>query len=168
MIDALVRVSEETGVVALAESWVGERPVGDVSRVLVKRETGGTGPGIPWHQDAAFYGENIRALNVWTALTPCGDTCPGLSVIPRRFESVLDPGYKLGPPSEHMLSTVRDLLHETAEASPVFEPGDAILFDEMTLHRTSHRPWSAPFRDVAVTWFFAPSRFPARFVPLAI
>jgi ectoine hydroxylase-related dioxygenase (phytanoyl-CoA dioxygenase family) len=138
-----------------------------VQRTLVKRDE--RTPGLNWHQDAAFFRGRCRALNVWTALTPCGEQCPGLSVIPTRLETVLDPEHRAHMArSERTISVVERLTREIGVASPRFEPGDAILFDEMTLHRTSARRWNVPFRDVAITWFFAPSRFPAHGEPLAL
>ena len=47
----------------------------------------------------------------------------------------------------------------TPPYTAVLEPGDAIMFDEMTLHRTV-APWTLPYREVAVTWFFAPAEVP--------
>ncbi len=52
--------------------------------------------------------------------------------------------------------------------APVLEAGDALLFDEMTLHRTGVTGWKVPLRDVAITWFFAPSRFPRDGTPIAM
>jgi hypothetical protein len=165
MLDALVETHEDTGTLALAESYVGDRPVGMLQRTLVKRNA--RTRGLNWHQDGAFFLGRCGALSVWTALTPCGESCPGLSVIPRRFETVFDPDHQAKDLSRRTISVAEELARETGVASPTLEPGDAILFDEMTLHRTSARRWSVPFRDVAITWFFAPSRFPVVFEPLA-
>ena len=45
-----------------------------------------------WHQDGAFLGAGIRALNVWLALSDCGVDAPGLDLVPRRFDDVLETG----------------------------------------------------------------------------
>jgi hypothetical protein len=166
MVDAVADAHARSGVLALAAALMGEEPVGTVPRAFVKREDASLGGGLTWHQDASFYGR-CGALSVWAALTHCGSTCPGLSLIPYRLETVLDPHYRLTGPSEPCIREAARLGREVGVSEPVLAPGDAILFDEMTLHRTSPRPWEASFRDVAITWFFAPSRFPTDYAPLA-
>jgi hypothetical protein len=126
------------------------------------------GDGLNWRQDACFFGGKYVALSVWTALTPCGDDCPRVSVIPRRLEVVFDPDHQLPGLSKPSAAAAEELAREVGTASPAFEAGDAIIFDEMTLHRTSARPWNARSRDVAITWFFAPSRYPGNYAPLAL
>ncbi len=42
-------------------------------------------------------------------------------------------------------------------ADPVYEPGDALIFDERTAHRTGHRPGLRVPRHAIEAWFFAPS-----------
>ena len=129
--------------------------------------------GLPWHQDAAFYGGVFHAVNVWLAISPCGADAPGLNVIPRRFDSVVgmnaDDSYPL--PLSYGERFTPDVIREIAHGAPVcdpdFRPGDAMLFDEMTMHRTSPGSWKLPYRDTAVTWFLAPSRLPAGVTPLA-
>ena len=27
---------------------------------------------VAWHQDGAFYDSDVRTMNIWIALTPCG------------------------------------------------------------------------------------------------
>jgi hypothetical protein len=53
MLDALVETYEDTGTLALAESYVGDRPVGLLQRTLVKRNE--RTRGLNWHQVAAFF-----------------------------------------------------------------------------------------------------------------
>lgn len=125
---------------------------------------------IPWHQDVNFFGVKCYAINCWAAVTPCGDTNPGLSVIPRRLEqplgwqgeqrAPLDYGKRL---PEGMLEA---LTRDHPIVTPVFQPGDAILFDEMTMHTTAPRKWQAAEQIVAISWFFRASRFPAWGTPL--
>jgi hypothetical protein len=45
-------------------------------------------------------------------------------------------------------------------AWPVFEAGDALLFDHLFLHRTGTRPEMTKTRYATETWFFAPSAYP--------
>ena len=49
---------------------------------------------------------------------------------------------------------------------PVFGPGDALLFDNMFLHRTAADPAMTQTRYAIESWFFAPSRYPHDQVPL--
>ncbi|NND66331.1 MAG: hypothetical protein HKN19_01975 [Halioglobus sp.] len=45
-------------------------------------------------------------------------------------------------------------------------PGDAVLFDELALHRTGVSPSMTETRYAIEMWFFAPSMFPRDEVPL--
>jgi hypothetical protein len=43
---------------------------------------------------------------------------------------------------------------------PVFEAGEALLFDELFLHSTAADPSMAGSRYAVESWFFAPSAYP--------
>jgi len=47
----------------------------------------------------------------------------------------------------------------------VFAPGDALLFDELLLHRTAALA-RAQDRYAIESWFFAPSSYPDNHVPV--
>jgi hypothetical protein len=49
---------------------------------------------------------------------------------------------------------------------PRFMPGDALLFDELFLHKTASDPSMRRPRYAVESWFFAPSGFPKDYVPL--
>ena len=49
---------------------------------------------------------------------------------------------------------------------PIFEPGDALLFDERFLHRTAVEPEMTRERYAIESWFFAPSHYPGDQIPL--
>ncbi len=51
-------------------------------------------------------------------------------------------------------------------ARPAFAPGDALLFDHLTLHRTGVGPGMSRDRYAIESWFFAPSTYPQAQVPL--
>ena len=70
--------------------YLGERPVLSANKCTLRRVplTANT----DWHQDGAFLGNGIRALNVWVALTDCGVDAPGMDLVPRRFERVVETG----------------------------------------------------------------------------
>ena len=50
---------------------------------------------------------------------------------------------------------------------PIFEPGDALLFDELFLHQTGSDPQMPKPRYAVESWFFGPSAFPGGYSPLA-
>ena len=52
--------------------------------------------------------------------------------------------------------------------TPAFAPGDAILFDERFVHRSSAGRTFTADRYAVESWFFAPSRFPERYVPILV
>ena len=49
---------------------------------------------------------------------------------------------------------------------PLFEPGDALLFDDLMLHRTAAAPGLTRARYAIESWFFAPSTYPADQIPI--
>ena len=121
-----------------------------------------------WHQDGAFMGE-VRSLNLWLALSRCGDVAPGLDIVPRRLDEFAATGT-----DEAMLSY--QVSQRAAEAAaggaaivrPVFEPGDAVFFDEMCLHQTASDPSMPNPRFAIENWFFGGSAFPREFFPVAV
>jgi ectoine hydroxylase-related dioxygenase (phytanoyl-CoA dioxygenase family) len=123
---------------------------------------------VTWHQDGFVYGAGLGAFAVWVALTPSGHDCPGLSVVPRRASRVLDTGWGLAQFRPRFFElAAREHGWEDAMVDVCFEPGDALLFDEMTVHRTSVVPWRR-VRDSAQAWFFAPGRFPPAMPPFVL
>ena len=48
-------------------------------------------PSVPgaWHQDGSFMGP-VRSLNLWLSLSRCGDVAPGLDIVPRRLDHLVD------------------------------------------------------------------------------
>ena len=55
-----------------------------------------------------------------------------------------------------------------APARPIFEPGDAIFFDELFLHQTGSDPAMPRPRYAVENWFFGGSSFPAEYAPVAV
>ena len=51
---------------------------------------------------------------------------------------------------------------------PIFEPGDALFFDELFLHQTGSDPSMPKPRFAIESWFFGGSAFPAEYGPLAV
>jgi hypothetical protein len=51
---------------------------------------------------------------------------------------------------------------------PIFEPGDALVFDELFLHRTGSDPEMPNPRFAIESWFFGASSFTPEYAPLAV
>ena len=50
----------------------------------------------------------------------------------------------------------------------MFEPGDALFFDELFLHQTGSDPSMPNPRFAIENWFFGGSAFPGEFAPVAV
>jgi hypothetical protein len=120
-----------------------------------------------WHQDGAFLGPtNIRTLNVWVALSPCGDEAPGIEVVPARLNALAPTGTDDAPFTWAVSDAVAQRMAEGPMPRLRFQAGDALFFDQWTLHRTEARPNMTRTRYGLESWFFAASRFPDRQVPI--
>lgn len=111
--------------------------------VRVRRHVPGVTRGtyVPWHQDSLFMGMDKIWLTCWVPLVACGINAPALDFIPVRtafgFEALRTndlEGYGMGGISEDNL---RARLGDQAVIwSPVFEPGDCMVFSSNCVHRT--------------------------------
>jgi hypothetical protein len=167
MFRALVELIEDTGVLDLVTAYLGERPALSANKCTLRRVPLDTNVG--WHQDGAFLGQDVRALNLWLALGHCGTDAPGLDLVPRRIDRVVPAGTD---GAMFDWSVAPDVV--TAEAGeagiirPRFGPGDALLFDHLFLHSTAVEPEMTSERHAMETWFFAPSAYPEGQIPLAL
>jgi hypothetical protein len=156
---------EEVGLAECLAEYLGERPVLAAKKFTLRR--------VPleqtadWHQDGAFLGHGIRAVNVWVALSHCGDDAPGLDVVARRMPEIAPTGTE---GAWFDWSVGRPVVERVAQGAPivrpVFEAGDALLFDEMLLHRTAIDPEMIHERYALESWFFAPSHYPHDQIPV--
>jgi hypothetical protein len=154
---------DRAGLPALVREYLGERPgISGQKCTLRKAE-----PEVPgcWHQDGKFLGE-VRTLNLWLSLSRCGDEAPGLDIVPRRVDHVVEAGTET---SEIQVpqSVVEEMAGDLGVMRPIFEPGDALFFDEVFLHQTASDPEMPNPRYAIENWFFGPSAFPEDYVPLA-
>lgn len=161
----LLEAYEQVGLRRVLIDHLGERPVLGANKTTLRRAP--VDANADWHQDGAFLGPGLRTLNVWVALSDCGIDAPGLDVVPRRFDDVQETGtggaifdWAVGP------DVVADLSRDTPVARPSFRAGDALLFDELCLHRTALTPEMNRPRYAIESWFFAPSAYPDGQVPL--
>ena len=123
--------------------------------------------GGAWHQDGNFMGD-VRALNVWLALSHCGEEAPGLDVVPRRVDYLVEAGTD-GAALSYVISPekVEAAAGEAGIVRPIFAPGDVLLFDDLFLHQTGSDPSMPNPRYAIESWFFGASGFPADYAPIA-
>jgi Phytanoyl-CoA dioxygenase (PhyH) len=167
MLFELMEVFEDSGIGALVEAFFGERPALSANKCTLRRVP--TDTNTNWHQDGAFLGRDVRSLNLWLALSPCGVDAPGLDIVPQRFDEILPTGTDGAlfdwSVSHHLVQDAAG--GPDAIMSPEFSPGDALLFDHMFLHRTGISPGMTRERWAIESWFFAPSSYPDGQIPLA-
>lgn len=165
LLDLLFATYEAVGLRPVVEQYLGERPVLSANKATLRRARleGKT----DWHQDGAFLGSGIRALNVWITLTDCGVDAPGMDIVPKRFETIQETGtggaifdWAVGP------ETVAKLSVDAPVVRPHYRAGDAMLFDELLLHRTALDPAMTRPRHAIESWFFARTGYPEGQVPL--
>jgi hypothetical protein len=114
-------------------------------------------------------GTDIRTVNLWLALSHCGDDAPGLDILPRRLDHIVQTGT---PGAIFDWSASPAMVAQAAEGTPlrrpIFEPGDALLFDHLFMHRTAADPEMTRDRHGVEMWFFAPSLYPPSQIPLVV
>ena len=144
------------GIDRLAEQYLGQPPILSIDKWTIRRSI--VENGIEWHQDGAFLGSEVRALNVWLALSECGVDAPSLDVVPRLLDEIVAPGTD---EAGYSWSVGHDAAIRAAGTDgwrrPRFGPGDALLFDEKLLHRTGVSSEMTQPRYAIETWFFAPA-----------
>ena len=162
----MLELFEAAGVPPLVAGYLGEPALISVQKTTLRKAEPTVGGA--WHQDGAFMGK-VRSLNLWLALSRCGDVAPGLDIVPRRLDGLAPTGT-----DEAVLSY--QVSQSKAEAAagdvpiirPVFEPGDALFFDELFLHQTGSDPSMPNPRFAIENWFFGGSAFPGEFAPVAV
>jgi len=162
----MIEAFRAAGLKSLISDYLGERPNISAQKCTLRKAT----PDVAgaWHQDGRFLGD-VRSLNVWLALSRCGDVAPGMDVIPRRLEDYAPAGtegtvldYQVAP------DVAERVAGEAGIVRPIFEPGDALLFDHLFLHQTGSDPSMPNPRYAVESWFFGPSGFPTEYVPIAL
>lgn len=165
----LVDVLHRTGTVDLARQYFGAPPALSVLKTTLRKVVPNGEVSYGWHQDGAFLGSDIRALNVWIALSDCGVTAPSLQMVPRRIDHVINSG---GDSAVFSWTVGGDeVLAASGPQGPQwleFEAGDVIFFDHLNLHSTAMTPEMVDERLAVEAWLFATSHFPIDRIPLAI
>jgi hypothetical protein len=164
----LIEMIEGSGVVEVLTAYLGERPSLSAVKTTLRIVPPHLNAENGWHQDGAFLGDNIRTVNLWIALSHCGVDAPALDLVPRRLPAVVATGTH---GAAFDWSVGRGMVDEClgeggVPARPVFAPGDAIMFDEVSLHRTAISPGMTKDRYAIEAWFFAPSHYPMKQIPI--
>lgn len=166
MLFELTELAGELGVGTMIADYLGERPALSGNKCTLRR--------VPvdaelanWHQDGAFLGAHVRSVNFWLSLSECGRDAPGMDIVPRRVDEVLETGTE-GAIFRWSVSpdVVRRAAGDTPILRPEFGPGDALFFDHLFLHRTAAESTMTRERYAMETWFFAPSVYPDDQIPL--
>ena len=139
MLFELLEAYDTLGVREVVGEYLGERPAISVNKGTLRRAEPTVGTEW-WHQDGAFLGAGIRSLNIWLALTDCGVDAPGMEVVPRRIEEIVEKGTRGADFNWSVGQEVVDEVSGGATALPAFKAGDALLFDHLCLHRTGRPP----------------------------
>jgi hypothetical protein len=162
----MLELFRTAGVPELVEGYLGERPLITVHKTTLRKAEPQVGGG--WHQDGAFMGD-VRSINLWLSLSRCGDESPGLDVVPRRLNELVRTGSD-ETFLEYQVSqrVAEDAAGEKQIIRPIFEPGDALFFDELFLHKTGSDPSMPHPRYAIENWFFGGSAFPAEYAPIAV
>lgn len=157
---------EELGIAPLVREYLEEQPLLSVQKGTFRKVSPGRGGA--WHQDGYFLG-SAKALNVWISLSRCGDVAPGMDLVPRRLDEIAATGTEGSPLDWTVADDVaRDLAGDRGVVRPIFNAGDALLFDEMFLHTTAKEEAMPLPRYALETWFFGSSGYPPEYAPLAL
>jgi hypothetical protein len=162
----MLELFESAGIPELVAGYLGEPPLISIEKTTLRKAEPTVGGA--WHQDGAFMGK-VRSLNLWLALSRCGDVAPGLDIVPRRLEEFA-PTQTDDAVLSYQVSNQKaeDAASGVAIVRPVFEPGDALFFDEKCLHETASDPSMPNPRFAIENWFFGGSAFPGEFAPVAV
>lgn len=162
---AMLECFEQAGLRTVIEEYLGERPAISSQKCTLRKAT----PDVAgaWHQDGKFLGD-VRALNVWLSLSRCGDVAPSMDIVPKRLDDFVATGTE-GTFLDFQVSqaVAEEAAGDAGIVRPIFEPGDALLFDDVFLHQTGSDPSMPNSRYAIESWFFGPSAYPENYVPIA-
>jgi hypothetical protein len=165
--ETLISTYEKVGLKKLIAGYLKDEPCLSALKWVMRRIDNPPGKD-GWHQDGAFMGADIQSLNIWIALSECGGDSgsPGLQVVPRRLNKIYKStegtyGWSFGN------TDIEKAFGDITLVSPLFKPGDALLFDHFSMHRAQPKDAVEASRYALETWFFSSRSFPKNQVPLA-
>jgi hypothetical protein len=150
----------------LVGAYLGEPPLISLQKTTLRKAE----PDVvgAWHQDGAFMGD-VRSINLWLSLSRCGDQSPGLDLVPRRLDELVPVGTEgTWLPNQVSQETAEEAAGDLGIQRPIFEPGDALFFDHLFLHKTGSDPSMPNPRFAIESWFFGGSAFPTEYAPIAV
>ncbi|HTK17581.1 MAG TPA: phytanoyl-CoA dioxygenase family protein [Acidimicrobiia bacterium] len=157
-----------TNVLDVIDQYLGEHALLSIRKTMLRRVPPDAKPSF--HQDGTFMGLATRAVDIWLALSECGEgaDAPGLAILPKRLHESARPN-ATGP----LIPLNPDELEAVADGTPVVRPhcypGDALLFDELCLHANGgDRPGLTRHRYAVEAWLFALSAVPADYLPILV
>ena len=162
----MLELFRAAGLPQLIEGYLGEPALMSVDKTTLRKAD----PSVAgaWHQDGKFMGD-VRSINLWLSLSRCGDEAPSLDIVPRRLEHIVSTA------TDEAVLSYQVSQQKAEEAAgdkpivrPIFEPGDALFFDELFLHQTGSDPSMPNPRFAIESWFFGGSAFPAEYAPLVV
>jgi hypothetical protein len=161
----MLETFERAGLRRVIGEYLGEDPVISFQKCTLRKAEPTSGG--EWHQDGAFL-SNPRALNVWLSLSHCGDTAPGMDLVPSRLEEIAPTGTD-GALFDWSVSqaVAEQLAGDAGIMRPIFEPGDVLFFDDLFLHKTAADPRMPNPRYAIESWFFGPSGYPPDYTPVS-
>lgn len=159
----VVAAMTDTGIGELLQEYFGEWPVLSAKKSTLRRASPSSPTG--WHQDGAFLGTGTRTVNTWIALTPCGVDAPGIEMVVNAFDDIVATGTD-GAPFPWAVGDAEVQRLGLVVERPVFNAGDALFFNQMSLHRTGIEPTMTEERLAIESWFFAPSTCPSEQIPI--
>lgn len=165
----LIDCFERNGIMDVVTKYLGERPALSVRKTSLREIPFTLNTEVGWHQDGAFLGKGIRTMNLWIALTDCGVDAPSMFMIPKRLNHIVPTGTE-GALFDWSVSQqmINEVCGEEGPTHLQFKAGDAIIFDEMNMHRTSTLPEMTKNRFAVECWFFAPSCYPMDQLPILL
>ena len=162
----MLEMFRAAGLRELVGEYLGEPPLISVDKTTLRKAD----PSVvgAWHQDGAFMGE-VRSINLWLSLSRCGDESPGLDLVPRRLDELVPMGTDdTWLPNQVSQKKAEEAAGELGILRPIFEPGDALFFDDLFLHKTGSDPSMPNPRFAIESWFFGGSAFPTEYAPIAV
>jgi hypothetical protein len=162
----VTKLFDQTNLRELVSGYLQESPAFSAQKTTLRKAL----PEVPggFHQDGKFLGD-VNSLNFWATCTHCGDEAPGLEIVPVRLEEIVDAGF--GPVGYASIvvddKDAEKIAGDVGIANPILEPGDAMFFDHLCLHKTGSRPEQPNPRYAIESWFFGPSNYPENYVPIA-
>ena len=161
--------SESSGAIQVIEEYLGERAALSVMKTTLRMVSPQRNVEHAWHQDGAFLGRDVRSLNMWVALSECGQHAPTIQMLTRRTPEILGSGGSESIFSWSMsTSDVEQMAGDEGIAWLHFNAGDVVFFDHLNLHSTAVRDGMTEDRLAIEAWFFAPSAFPEDRIPLLV